>query len=236
MIIWPVYYVWQFWQSFHPCLETRRTLSRISNAYRTTTLDRIRQIASYLLENSSRQELHKRCLHHGRFTDWYDSQSVIKTALKQSHNSRPKDDTHFVAFTPSASNSQAYSCTMLVQPIQYRTPTMSLARSSEDETTDVDPYANFSTDLEKFEWDQARWSRIQNTRKHNKVKKQRKFEGEEQVLSFDDDSEEEKYTIGFRQVWWLKTHILDSQKARHLQIYKYKIGSLQLGSQDCGQG
>ena len=87
-------------------------------------------------------------------------------------------------------------------------------------------------DSEKFKWDQARWSGIPNVTKHQKAKKQRECKGEEQVRNYDDDSYQEKYTVVFRQVWWLETHNLDSQKARHFQTYKYILGSRKLSSRD----
>ena len=66
----------------------------------------------------------------------------------------------------------------------------------------------------------------ENTRKLTECK------GEEQVRNYDDDSYQEKYTMVFRQVWWLEIHTLDSQKARHLQTYRYIIRSLKLSSRD----
>lgn len=37
-----------------------------------------------------------------------------------------------------------------------------------DNCTDGDPYVHFSTDYEKFEWDEMQWSGIVNIRKHYK--------------------------------------------------------------------
>ena len=37
-----------------------------------------------------------------------------------------------------------------------------------DNCTDGDPYVHFSTDYEKFEWDEMQWSGIANVRKHYK--------------------------------------------------------------------
>ena len=50
-----------------------------------------------------------------------------------------------------------------------------------DEITDGDLYGRFSTDYEKFKWDDARWSGISNVRKHQKkAKKAKKDKTEEQ--------------------------------------------------------
>ena len=65
-----------------------------------------------------------------------------------------------------------------------------------------------------------------------KLRSMKKLRSNANVQSSDDKSNEQKYTIVFRQVWWLETHNLDSQKARHLQIYIYIIGSLRLSSRN----
>ena len=38
----------------------------------------------------------------------------------------------------------------------------------EDDEVDGDPYLQFFTDHEKFEWDESRWEGIPNVRKHEK--------------------------------------------------------------------
>ena len=50
-----------------------------------------------------------------------------------------------------------------------------------DNCTDGDPYVHFSTDYEKFEWDETQWSGIANVRKHyKKVKRVKKDKMEAQ--------------------------------------------------------
>lgn len=43
-----------------------------------------------------------------------------------------------------------------------------------DDSTDIDEYASFFTDYEKYQFDQARWGGTSNTRKSHIAKKQRK--------------------------------------------------------------
>ena len=61
----------------------------------------------------------------------------------------------------------------------------SIHESSEDEVAgncaDSDPYAQFSTDYKKFEYDESRWNGIPNVRKHNKeAERTKKAKTEEQ--------------------------------------------------------
>ena len=65
-----------------------------------------------------------------------------------------------------------------------------------------------------------------------KLRSNAKVKEKEQYRNYDDDSYQEKYTVVFRQVWWLETYSFDGQEARHLQTYKYKIGARNLSSRD----
>ncbi|CAD6563750.1 MAG: hypothetical protein ASARMPREDX12_000046 [Alectoria sarmentosa] len=50
----------------------------------------------------------------------------------------------------------------------------------EDHNVDIDEYASFNTDLEKYQYDQLRWNNISNPRKYTIAKKKGKEEGKAQ--------------------------------------------------------
>ena len=49
-----------------------------------------------------------------------------------------------------------------------------------DHRTNIDEYASFFTDYEKYQYDQLRWNGVPNTRKYTIVKKKRKGRGDEE--------------------------------------------------------
>ena len=52
---------------------------------------------------------------------------------------------------------------------------------------DIDEYDSFNTDLEKYQYDQAKWDGMQNVRKYHIVKKKNKAEGTKQTKAKNKD-------------------------------------------------
>ena len=52
--------------------------------------------------------------------------------------------------------------------------TMHESSEAAENCTDSDPYVHFSTDYQKFDWDESRWSGIPNVRNHHKKAKEAK--------------------------------------------------------------
>ena len=60
-------------------------------------------------------------------------------------------------------------------------------------STDIDEYGSFLTDYGKYQYDQARWGGIANTRNHSRAKKQ--HEGKREGEDKDESAEEDKSTV-----------------------------------------
>lgn len=85
--------------------------------------------------------------------------------------------------------------------------------SSSDEVADVDEYAAFETDLEKYMYDLEKWNGIHNTRKY--ITKKKKNEGEDQRKRKYDGEEEAKRPAKSRKLGQLNSLAQTSEHGEH---------------------